>query len=74
MKLTEDMGEELNIMCNLSEGIFESGIEKGEKKGDVKGRAESVRSLMESLDCTQERAMELLKVPVDLQPKILALL
>lgn len=74
MKLTEDMGEELNIMCNLSEGILERGIETGEKKGDVKGRAESVRSLMESLNCTKERAMELLKVPVDLQPEILALL
>ena len=74
MKLTEDMGEELNMMCNLSEGILERGIETGEKKGDVKGRAESVRSLMESLNCTKERAMELLKVPVDLQPEILALL
>lgn len=33
MKLTEDMGEELNIMCNLSEGIFESGITKGKSEG-----------------------------------------
>ena len=33
MKLTEDMGEELNTMCNLSEGIFESGITKGKSEG-----------------------------------------
>ncbi len=26
------MEEEMNTMCNLSEGIFEKGMEKGEKK------------------------------------------
>jgi len=74
MKLTEDMGEELDTMCNLSEGILERGIKKGEVEGDAKGRAASVRSLMESLNCTKERAMDLLKVPVNLRPKVLALL
>lgn len=46
MKLTEDMGEELNTMCNLSEGIFERGIEKGEAKGKAEGKAEGMELAM----------------------------
>ncbi len=43
-------------------------------EGEEKGRADSVRSLMETLHCTKEKAMELLKIPADIQPKVLALL
>lgn len=50
----------------------------GEKEGEAKGRLETllenVRSLMSSLNCDARRAMELLKIPADLQPKVLALL
>ena len=46
----------------------------GEKEGEARGRAASARSLMETLHCTKEKAMELLKIPADLQPKVLALL
>ena len=33
LQLTEEMGEELNIMCNLSEGIEERGIARGRAEG-----------------------------------------
>ena len=33
-----------------------------------------LRTLMETLCCTREKAMDLLKIPPDLQPKILAML
>ena len=46
----------------------------GRTEGKAEGKAESVRSLMESLNCTAEKAMELLKIPAALQPKVLALL
>jgi len=50
------------------------GEARGRAEGEARGRAEATRSLMESLHCTKEKAMELLKIPAELQPKILALL
>ena len=34
----------------------------------------SVKAMLETLGCPRETAMELLKIPADLQPKILAML
>ena len=33
LNLTDDMAEEMNTMCNLSEGIFEDGVKQGVKQG-----------------------------------------
>ncbi|MDD6698174.1 MAG: hypothetical protein ACI4OD_11200 [Selenomonas sp.] len=49
-------------------------IKKQWQEGHAEGKAEAARSLMESLHCTKEKAMELLKIPAELQPKVLALL
>ena len=57
----------------LAEGRAE-GRAEGKVEGKAEGKAEAARSLMESLHCTKEKAMELLKIPAELQPKILALL
>ena len=43
-------------------------------EGETKGKAEAARSLMETLNCTKEKAMELLKIPADMQKKVLALM
>ncbi len=40
----------------------------------AESRAKDVRSLMKSMRCTKEKAMELLEIPADLQPKILTML
>ena len=48
--------------------------DEGRAEGKAVGKAEAARSLMESLDITKEKAMELLKIPAELQPKVLALL
>ena len=40
MPSTEYFREEINIMCNLSEGIEEKGIAKGIAKGIVQGKVE----------------------------------
>lgn len=47
---------------------------EGKAEGKVEGKAEAVHSLIEALDCTKEKAMDLLKIPPEMQPKILALL
>ena len=52
----------------------EEGKAEGLAEGETKGKAEAARSLMETLHCTKEKAMELLKIPAELQPKVLALL
>lgn len=52
----------------------EEGRAEGKAEGRAEGKAEAARSLMEMLHCTKEKAMELLKIPPELQPKILALL
>lgn len=54
--------------------IREEGVEEGLERGRAEGTAASARSLMETLNCTKEKAMELLKIPADLRPKVLALL
>lgn len=33
LNLTDDMAEDMNTMCNLSEGIFEDGVKQGVKRG-----------------------------------------
>ena len=42
-----------------------------EARGEARGRAEATHSLMESLHCTKEKAIELLKIPAELQPEVL---
>ena len=53
----------------------EEGREQGREEGREQGRAEavaaSIRSLMGSLGCTAERAMELLSVPESERPRYL---
>ena len=56
-----------------NQGLAE-GRAEGKLEGKAEGKAEAARSLMESLHCTKEKAMELLKIPAELQPKIIALL
>ena len=41
---------------------------------EAKSHAKDVRSLMKAMRCTKEKAMEILEIPADLQPKILAML
>ena len=53
-------------MCNLSEGI--------ERRGEERGKLSAVKNLMETMQITAEKAMELLKIPVDDRPKFKALL
>lgn len=58
----------------LREEGVEEGLERGRAEGKEEGKVEAARSLMETLHCTKERAMDLLKIPAELRPKVLALL
>jgi len=60
------MKYELNLRDARKDGEAE-----GEERGKLKAILENVRSLMSSLNCDAHRAMELLKIPVPEQKKIL---
>lgn len=71
VQMTQQIDEEMENMCNLSQGVMEKGIRKGRaegraegvEKGIVKGHAKDIKSLMETLSLTVEQAMAALKVP-----------
>ena len=68
-KVLREEGVEEGLERGRAEGRAE-----GKTEGKTEGKAEAARSLMETLHCTKEKAMELLKIPAELRPKVLALL
>ena len=58
-------------MCALTEKLYKKGeargIEKGIEKGRVEGRTggflESIRNMVEGLNITENKAMDVLKIP-----------
>ncbi len=60
--MTEELAEEVENMCNLSQGIRAEGI----AKGLVKGRAEGVMSLMDNMNISMEKAMDYLNITKDI--------
>ena len=67
LAMATTMEQEVDHVCNLSEGVMKRGVEKGlqqgVERGRAEGRAESIRSLMESMGLTLEQAMDALKIP-----------
>ena len=73
--LDNDMRKELNIMCNLSEGIAEEAREEGLKEGRNEGRKEGrkegedtatvrhLKHIMAKMNFTLDEAMDMLGVP-----------
>ena len=59
IRLTEDETKELRKMCNLSEGLYNSGFNDG-----TYGRAKTdLRNLIESTGWSLAKAMEMLRIP-----------
>ena len=44
--MTDDVAEELNTMCNLSEGIYEDGVRQGVKQGEEQKEKSMVLSML----------------------------
>ena len=76
--MTEKVKQEVDKMCNLSQGIREEGeaigIVKGEAIGELKERLKNVNALMDSLKVSALDAMEILKFSPEEQQKLLPLL
>lgn len=66
LPMTDGLQSEVNMMCNLSQGVLEDGIRIGRAEGRDEGRAErgleAVRAVAESLGVPYEKAMDILKI------------
>ena len=86
VKMTQTLDEEVERMCNLSQGILEEGIligkkegiaigeRKGKREGILEGILYSVKAIMKMKPMSVEDALDLLEVEESLRPQILELL
>ena len=65
----EEIEKEVKKMCNLGEMIARENIEKGHSMGLAQGqkleRITLIKNMMESLQCSMQRAMDVLKLTAD---------
>ena len=79
IQMTQSLKRKVDVMCNLSKGVWEKGMKAGREAGMEAGRKEgaaqnmlnSIKNLMETLGLTIEQAMSALKVPEMDRPKYL---
>ena len=57
IEMSQQFGEEVSQMCNLSEGV--------ERKGIQKGILESISNLMDTMNWTAKEAMDALKIKAE---------
>ena len=80
--MTEKVKQEVDKMCNLSQGVRADGraegeaigIVKGEAMGELKERLKNVKAIMDSLKVSALEAMNILKFSPEEQQKLLPLL
>lgn len=68
--MMEEVKQEVDKMCNLSQGVRA----KGEAMGELKERLKSVKAIMDSLKVSALEAMNILKFSPEEQQKLLPLL
>ena len=80
--MTEEVKQEVDEMCNLSQGVRAEGraegesmgIAKGEAMGELKERLKNVNAIMDSLKVSALDAMKILKISPEEQQELLPLL
>ena len=84
--MTEEVKQEVDEMCNLSQGVREDGraegraegeamgIAKGEAMGELKERLKNVKAIMASLKVSALDAMNILQFSPEEQQELLPLL
>ena len=84
--MTEKVKQEVDKMCNLSQGVRADGRAEGEAlgivkgeamgiaKGELKERLKNVKAIMDSLKVSALEAMNILKFSPEEQQKLLPLL
>ena len=72
--MTEKVKQEVDEMCNLSQGVREDGRAEGEAQGKLKERLKNVNAIMDSLKVSALDAMKILKISPEEQQELLPLL
>ena len=76
--MTEEVKQEVDEMCNLSQGVRAEGeamgIAKGEAMGELKERLKNVKAIMDSLKVSALDAMNILQFSPEEQQELLPLL
>ncbi len=72
--MTEKVKQEVDKMCNLSQGVRAEGEAMGIAKGELKERLKNVKAIMDSLKVSALEAMNILKFSPEEQQKLLPLL
>lgn len=72
--MTEKVKQEVDKMCNLSQGVRAEGEAMGIAKGELKERLKNVKAIMDSLKVSVLEAMNILKFSPEEQQKLLPLL
>lgn len=74
VELNSKMAKELNIMCNLSEGIAEEAKTEGIIEGTEKTILKNLRSIIKNTNSTEVQAMDILDIPNDEREKYIQML
>lgn len=77
--MTKNMDEEVEYMCNLSEGILKQGLEQGIEIGKAQGIQEGelisaiklTKNLIKSSEIDVYKAMALLDLPQDIRKNVI---
>lgn len=72
--MMEEVKQEVDKMCNLSQGVRAEGEAMGIAKGELKERLKNVKAIMDSLKVSALEAMNILKFSPEEQQKLLPLL
>ena len=72
--MTEKVKQEVDEMCNLSQGVRADGRAEGEAQGKLKERLKNVNAIMDSLKVSALDAMKILKISPEEQQELLPLL
>ena len=76
--MTEEVKQEVDEMCNLSQGVREDGRAEGRVEGEAQGklkeRLKNVNAIMDSLKVSALDAMKILKISPEEQQELLPLL
>ena len=82
IKMTQKLDEEVERMCNLSQGVYERGMQEGKIEGKIEGEkigkieesAKNVKALIKKKKMSLNEAFDLLDVDEELKPQVLELL
>lgn len=70
IKVTNNIRQGVDSMCNYSDLVEAKGIKKGVEQGRIEATVKSIVSLMRSLNLTLDKALDTLGVPEDIRTEV----